>query len=62
VQEELEEANDHLEMHHQAMEENEAGSEGEEALEELEPAPSPNATTSGMPPSPASSIALTTQG
>jgi hypothetical protein len=62
VQEELEEANDHLEMHHQDMEANEAGSEGEEALEELERAPSPNVTPSGMPPSPASSIASTTQG
>jgi hypothetical protein len=62
VQEELEEANDHLEMHHQDMEANEAGSEGEEALEELEPAPGPNATPFGMPPSPASSVASTTQG
>jgi hypothetical protein len=34
VQEELEEANDHLEMHHQDMEANEAGSEGEEALKD----------------------------
>jgi hypothetical protein len=33
VQEELEEANDHLEMHHKDMEANEAGSEGEEAPE-----------------------------
>jgi TolA-binding protein len=52
VQEELEEANDHLEMHHQDMEENEAGSEGEEDPEELELAPCPNATHSGVPPSP----------
>jgi hypothetical protein len=44
------------------MEANEAGSEGEEAPEELEPAPGPNATPSGMPPSPASSVASTTQG
>jgi TolA-binding protein len=62
VQEELEEANDHLEMHHQDMEANEAGSEGEEAPEELEPAPGPNATPSEVPPSPASSVASTTQG
>jgi hypothetical protein len=31
VQEELEEANDHLDMHHLEMEANEAESEGEEA-------------------------------
>jgi hypothetical protein len=62
VQKVLEEANDHLEMHHQDMEANEAGSEGEENLEELEPAPCRNATPSGMPPSPASSVASTTQG
>jgi hypothetical protein len=49
VQEELEEANEHLEMHHQEMEANEAGSEGEEAPQELEPALGPNATPSGMP-------------
>jgi hypothetical protein len=35
VQRELEEANDHLDMHHLEMEANEAGSEGEEAPEEL---------------------------
>jgi TolA-binding protein len=62
VQEELEEANDHLEMHHQDMEANEAGSEGEEDPEELELAPGPNVTPSGRPPSPASSVASTTQG
>jgi hypothetical protein len=62
VQEELEEANDHLEMHHQYMEANVAGSEGAEAPEDLEPAPGPNATPSGMPPSPASSVASTIQG
>jgi hypothetical protein len=62
VQEELEEANDLLEMHHQDMEANEAGSEGKEAPDELEPAPGPNATPSGMPPSPASNVASTTQG
>jgi hypothetical protein len=49
-------------MHHQDMEANEAGSEGEEGLEELEPAPGPNATPSGVSPSPASSVASTTQG
>ena len=60
VQWELEEANDHL--HHLEMEANEAGSEGEEAPEELGPAPGFNGTTSAMPPSPASSVASTTQG
>jgi hypothetical protein len=49
VQEEIEEANDHLEMHHQDMEVNDAGNEGEEGPEELEPAPSPNATPFGVP-------------
>jgi hypothetical protein len=43
------------------MEANEAGSEGEEDPEELEPAPGPNVTPSGMPPSHASSVAFTTQ-
>jgi TolA-binding protein len=62
VQEEHEEANDHLEMHHQDMEANEAGSEGEEDPEELEPAPGPNAAPSEVPPSPVSSVASTTQG
>jgi hypothetical protein len=33
VQQELEEANDHLDMHHLEMEANEAGSVGEEAPE-----------------------------
>jgi uncharacterized coiled-coil protein SlyX len=58
VQRELEEANDHLDMHHLEMEVNEAGSEGEEAPEEL----GANGTTSAMPPSPTSSVASTTQG
>ena len=62
MQEELEEANDHLEMHHQDMEANEAESEGEEAPEELGPAPGTNATPFEMPPSPVSSVASTTQG
>jgi hypothetical protein len=44
------------------MEANEAGSEGEEDPEELEPAPGPNAAPSEVPPSPASSVASTTQG
>jgi hypothetical protein len=44
VQQELEEANDHLDMHHLEMEANEARSEGEEAPEELGPAPGTNAT------------------
>jgi hypothetical protein len=62
VQEELAEANDHLEMHHQDMEENEAGSEGEEDPEEIEPAFGPNAAPSRVPPSLASSVASTTHG
>jgi uncharacterized coiled-coil protein SlyX len=62
VQRELEEANDHLDMHHLEMEANEAGSEGEEATEELGPAPGTNVTASAMPPSPASSVASTAQG
>jgi TolA-binding protein len=62
VQEELEEANDHLEMHHQDMEANEADSEGDGDPKELELAFDPNATPSGLPPSPASSVASTTQG
>ena len=49
-------------MHHLEMEANEAGSEGEEAPEELGPAPSANVTASEMPPSPVSSVASTTQG
>jgi hypothetical protein len=49
-------------MHHLEMEANEAGSEGEEAPEELGPAPGANGTTSAMLPSPISSVAATTQG
>jgi hypothetical protein len=44
------------------MEVNEARSEGEEAPEELGPAPGANGTTSAMPPSLASSVASTAQG
>jgi hypothetical protein len=62
VPEELEEGNDHLEMHHQDMEANEAGSEGEEAPEELELALGQNVTPFKMPPSPAFSVASTTPG
>jgi uncharacterized coiled-coil protein SlyX len=62
VQWELEEANDHLDMHRLEMEDNGAGSEGEEAPEELGPAPGANGTTSAMPPSPASSVSTTAQG
>jgi hypothetical protein len=40
-------------MHHLEMEANEAGSEGQDAPEELGPAPGANGTTSVMPPSPA---------
>jgi hypothetical protein len=49
-------------MHHLEMEANEAGSEGEEAPEELGPAPGTNVTASVMPSSPVSSVASTTQG
>ena len=59
VQEELAEANAHLEMHHQDMEANEAGSEGEEDPEEIEPASGPNTAHSGVPPTPAASVAST---
>jgi chromosome segregation ATPase len=62
VQRELEEANDHLDMHHLEMEDNEAGSERQEVLEELGPAPGANVIASAMPPSPVSSVASTTQG
>jgi hypothetical protein len=62
VQRELEEANDHLDMHHLEMEANEARREGEEAPEELGPASGANGTTSTMHPSPASSVASTAQG
>jgi hypothetical protein len=62
VQEELEEANDHLDIHHLEMEANEAESEGEEAPKELGPAPGTNAAPSEMPPSLVSSVASTTQG
>ena len=62
VQQELEEANDHLDMHHLEMEANEAGSKGEEAPKELGPAPGTNATASEMPTSPVSSVASTAQG
>jgi hypothetical protein len=62
VQRELEEANDHLDMHHLEMEANEAESVGEEAPEEIGPTPGANGTTSVMRPSPASSVASTAQG
>jgi hypothetical protein len=62
VQRELKEANDHLDMHHLEMEANEARSEGEEASEELGPAPGANGTTSVMPPSLASNVLSTAQG
>jgi SMC interacting uncharacterized protein involved in chromosome segregation len=61
VQRELKEANHHLDMHHLEMEANEAGSEGEEAPEQLGPAPCTNVTASMMPSSPASSVASTAQ-
>jgi hypothetical protein len=48
-------------MHHLEMEANEAESDGEEAPEELGPAPGTNATHYAMPPSPVSSVSSTTQ-
>jgi hypothetical protein len=62
VQEELAEANDHLEMHHQDKEANKAGSEGVEDPEEIEPASEPNAAPSRVPTSPASSFTSTNHG
>jgi hypothetical protein len=62
VQEELAEANAHLEMHHQDMEANEAGNEGEEDPEEIELASGLNVAPSRVPPTPASSVALTNHG
>jgi chromosome segregation ATPase len=62
VQEELAEANVHLEMHHQDMNANEAGNEEEEDPEEIELASGPNAAPSRVPPTPASSVASTNQG
>ena len=62
MQQELEEANDHLDMHHLEMEANEARSEGEEDLEKLGPAPGTNVTASKMPHLPVCSVASTTQG
>jgi hypothetical protein len=49
-------------MHHLEMEAYEAEREGEEAPEELGPAPGTNASASVMPPSPVSSVTSTTQG
>jgi hypothetical protein len=64
MQEELDEANTHLEMHHQDM--NQAmeadGNSEEKDLEEIEPASSLDTTYSGVPPTPAASAASATQG
>ena len=62
VQEELAEAKIHLEIHHQDMSTNEAGSEGKVDPEEIEPASGPNAAPSGVPPTPASNVASTNHG
>jgi uncharacterized coiled-coil protein SlyX len=62
VQEELAEANTHLEMHHQDMNTNEAGSEEEEDPEEIESASGLNTTYSGVPPTRVASLASTNQG
>jgi hypothetical protein len=62
VQEEHAEANVHLEMYHQDMSANEAGSKGEEDPKEIEPASGPNAAPSGVRPTPASSVASTNHG
>jgi hypothetical protein len=50
VQEELEEANAHIEMHHQDMNAMEAGSDEEEDPEEIEPASILDTAYSGVPP------------
>ena len=59
MQEELVEANDQLEIHHQDMEANEGGIEGEEDPEEIELASGPNVTPSGVSPSSVSSVSFT---
>jgi uncharacterized coiled-coil protein SlyX len=62
MQKELEEANAHIEMHHQDMDDLEAGSEEEEDLEEIEPASSLDRAYSGVPPTPGGSAASAPQG
>ena len=62
VQDELEEANAHIEMHHQDMNAMEADNEEEEDPEEIEPASSLDTTYSGVPPTPGASVASDTQG
>jgi peptidoglycan hydrolase CwlO-like protein len=65
VQEELDEANAHLEMHHQDMNqamEVDGNIEKEEDLEEIESASSLGTAYSRVPPTPAVSAASTTQG
>jgi uncharacterized coiled-coil protein SlyX len=62
VQEELAEANVHLELHHQDMNANEVGSEEEKDPEEIEPVFSPNTAHSGVPPTSAANVASTNQG
>jgi TolA-binding protein len=62
VQEELEEANVDIEMHHQDMNAMEAGSEEEEDPEEIESASSLDTAYSGVPPTPGASVASATQG
>jgi uncharacterized coiled-coil protein SlyX len=59
VQEKFEEANAHIEMHHQDMNANEVGSEEEEDPEEIELASSPNTAYFGVPPTPTASVAST---
>jgi chromosome segregation ATPase len=61
VQEALDEANTHIEMHHQDMNAMEAGSEEEEDPEEIEPASSLDMAYSGVPPTPGPSAASATQ-
>jgi hypothetical protein len=57
VQEELEEVNAHIEMHHPGMDDLVAGSEEEENPEEIESASSLDTTYSGVPPTPGGSAA-----
>jgi septal ring factor EnvC (AmiA/AmiB activator) len=62
TQQQLEEANQHLDLHHQEIEDMEAEGTNEdidiEGGEESEPASSLDTAGSGRPPSPESSVAL----
>jgi hypothetical protein len=53
--------NAHIEMHHQDMNTMEADGEEEEDFEEIEPASSLDTAYFGVPPTPGTSVASTTQ-